>query len=112
MHPAKFVDTILPYIISCLEFIGIVVITSGAVYALYCCLRSLFGKKGREYRLTLLNAMALGLEFKMAAEILKTVLVHTFEELLMLGAVILLRTVITLIIHFEMKFEQRAIENE
>ena len=85
MHIAKLVDNILPYIISCLELIGIVVITAGAVYAFYCCLRSISGKSGIEYRLILLNAMALGLEFKMAAEILKTVLVHTFEELLMLG---------------------------
>lgn len=108
MHPAKLVDIILPYIISYLELIGIVVITFGAAYSFYCCLRAAINGSKTKYRLLLLDAMALGLEFKMAAEILKTVLIHTFEELFMLAAVILLRTVITLIIHFEMKSEQRA----
>lgn len=112
MHPATLIDTVLPYIISYLELIGIVVITFGAGYSFYGCLRAAIKKSKTEYRLLLLDAMALGLEFKMAAEILKTVLIHTFEELFMLGAVILLRTVITLIIHFEMKFEQRAAKSE
>ena len=39
----------------------------------------------------------------MAAEILKTVLVHDMSELMVLGAVILLRAVLSLLIHFEMK---------
>lgn len=112
MHPADLIDTVLPYIISYLELIGIVVISFGAGYSFYGCLRAAIKKSKTEYRLLLLDAMALGLEFKMAAEILKTVLIHTFEELFMLGAVILLRTVITLIIHFEMKFEQRAAKSE
>ena len=39
----------------------------------------------------------------MAAEILKTVLVRDLKELLVLGAVILLRALLSLLIHFEMK---------
>ena len=43
------------------------------------------------------------MEFKMAAEILKTVLVRDLNELLVLGAVILLRALLSLLIHFEMR---------
>ena len=41
----------------------------------------------------------------MAAEILKTVLVRNLQELVILGAVILLRALLSLLIHFEMKEE-------
>ena len=39
----------------------------------------------------------------MAAEILKTVQVRDLEELTVLGAVIVLRAVLSLLIHFEME---------
>ena len=39
----------------------------------------------------------------MAAEILKTVLIHNLDELIILGAVILLRALLSLLIHVEMK---------
>lgn len=49
------------------------------------------------------NGLATSLEFKMAAEILKTVLVRDLNELVVLGAVVLLRALLSLLIHFEMK---------
>ena len=39
----------------------------------------------------------------MAAEILKTVLVRELNELVVLGAVIILRALLSFLIHFEMK---------
>ena len=39
----------------------------------------------------------------MAAEILKTVLVRDLKELMVLGAVILLRALLSFLIHFELK---------
>ena len=42
----------------------------------------------------------------MAAEILKTVLVRDLNELMVLGAVILLRALLSLLIHVEMKGEK------
>ena len=47
--------------------------------------------------------LAAALEFKMAAEILKTVLVRDLNELVVLGAVIVLRALLSLLIHVEMK---------
>ena len=53
------------------------------------------------------RGLAAGLEFKMAAEILKTVIVQDMSELLILGAVILLRAILSLLIHFEMKHSEK-----
>ena len=61
---------------------------------------------GHPIRIELANALALGLEFKMGAEILKTVLVRNITEIYVLGAIILLRALLSLMIHFEIKAEK------
>ena len=43
----------------------------------------------------------------MAAEILKTVLVHDLSELLILGAIVLLRGTMSLLLHFELKHSKQ-----
>lgn len=96
---------ILPEIISLLELIGIIVISFGAVKAFYQYIKSLFANKRYPIRIELANALALGLEFKMGAEIMKTVLVRSFSEILILGSIILLRAMLSLMIHYEIKAE-------
>ena len=51
--------------------------------------------------------MALALEFKMGAEIIKTVIVHDLTELAVLGIVILIRALLAFLIHWEMKMENK-----
>ena len=97
----------LPEIISLLELIGIAVITFGSVKAFYHYSKAFLTKKRYTIRIELANALALGLEFKMGAEILKTVLVRSLNEILILGAIILLRALLSLMIHFEIKAEQQ-----
>ena len=46
------------------------------------------------------------------AEILKTVLVREMSELLILGAVIILRALLSLLIHFELKSSQTRTEEK
>jgi uncharacterized membrane protein len=60
-------------------------------------------RKEMDVKFELANGLATGLEFKMAAEILKTVLVRDLNELLILGAIILLRALLSFMIHIEMK---------
>ncbi len=43
----------------------------------------------------------------MGAEILKTVLIHEMSEIYVLGAIILLRAILTMLIHFELKAEEK-----
>ena len=44
----------------------------------------------------------------MAAEILKTVIVREQSELVVLGAVIVLRALLSFLIHFELRSEEKA----
>ena len=53
------------------------------------------------------KALSLALEFKMGAEIIKTVIVHNLEELSILGVVILIRALLAFIIHWEIKAEEK-----
>jgi uncharacterized membrane protein len=49
------------------------------------------------------NRYRITLKGRHTPEILKTVLIRDFEELLVLGAVIILRALLSFLIHFEMK---------
>jgi len=101
-----FIETILPPIIAVCELIGIFVVAYSALHAFWEYLRTIFGKKNCNFKFELADGLASGLEFKMAAEILKTVLVRTISELVVLGAIILLRALLSVLIHFEIKSEK------
>ncbi|MCI6639678.1 MAG: DUF1622 domain-containing protein [Pygmaiobacter massiliensis] len=108
-----WIEEILPQIISVLEIFGIFVVTVCTCRAFWHYLRSLVGSSDRyNVKWELASGMATGLEFKMAAEILKTVLVHTVEELMVLGAIILLRALLSLILHLEMRAERNEKKTE
>ncbi len=97
---------ILPTIISLCELIGIFVVIISSIQAFIQYLREQFTRKRTNFKFELARGLASGLEFKMAAEILKTVLVQNLEELFILAAVILLRALLTFLIHLEMKAER------
>ena len=48
----------------------------------------------------------------MGSEVLRTVVVREWEELGILGAVILLRGLLTFLIHWEIKHEEAALEKQ
>lgn len=102
------IERILPVIISLLELMGIFVVAWSALSAFWQYLQNTFRHKDYAYQFHLANGLASALEFKMAAEILKTVLVREMSELLILGAVILLRALLSLLIHFELKSGQHG----
>lgn len=99
----NFVDEILPIIIGILETMGIFIITLGAFRAFYHYMKTLIFKDHYPAKHQFANSMATGLEFKLAAEILKTVLIQSLSELLILGSIFLLRVVMTIVIEWEMK---------
>lgn len=57
-------------------------------------------------RLNLAKGMALGLEFKLGSEILRTVVVRDFKEILTVAGIIALRAALTFLIHWEIKEEE------
>lgn len=63
-------------------------------------------RKDEHVRLHLAQGIALALEFKLGGEVLRTVVVREWNELAILGAVIALRGVLTLLLHWEIKIEE------
>ncbi|MCD8001692.1 MAG: DUF1622 domain-containing protein [Oscillospiraceae bacterium] len=63
-------------------------------------------------RLALAQGIALALEFKMGGEVLRTIVVREWSELGILGAIILLRGLLTFLIHWEIKNEKNELQNE
>ena len=97
------IETVLPHMISVLELIGIIVVFWSGVYGFWQYFQNTFMKKDFDLQSNLAKGLAMGLEFKMAAEILKTVLVRDIKELVMLGAVIILRALVTILLRFEIR---------
>ena len=102
-----FIELILPYMISILEIIGILVVFWSGIYGFWRYLKSIFTGKDIDIHSDLASGLAMGLEFKMGAEILRTVLIQSLKELYMLGAVILLRALLSLLIHYEIKHPKK-----
>lgn len=101
----QVIEWILPTLISGAELIGIFVVTVSVIRAFIHYLVILLRIKDRHYavKFELANGMATGLEFKMAAEILKTVQVRSLQELMVLGVIIILRALLSFMIHIEMR---------
>ncbi|SFK78822.1 Uncharacterized membrane protein [Lachnospiraceae bacterium KH1T2] len=85
-----------------LEMFGIAVLMFTALKAFYRWLRH----STENLRLDLGQGIALALEFKMGGEVLRTVVVREWSELGILGAIIVLRAVLTFLIHWEIKNEK------
>lgn len=95
-------DIIVNYLILFVECIGIIIL----VYAIISAVIGLI-KKQEHTRLKLAEGIALALEFKMGGELLRTVIVREWNELLILGAIILLRAALTFLIQWEIKIERK-----
>lgn len=103
----QLIEAVLPPIISVCELIGIFVVTLSALQSFYKYLKEIITRRPSNFKFELAQGLASGLEFKMAAEILKTVQVREIQELVILGAVIMLRALLSLLIHTEMKAESK-----
>lgn len=97
------VELFLEILIPVCELMGISIVAVSAGTAFWQYVKSLIKRIPCNVKFQLANGLALSLEFKMAAEILKTVLIRDFGELIVLGAVIILRALLSFLIHFEMK---------
>ena len=97
----ELIHIVLPYIIHTLEILGIFIVTWSAIKAFWRYIRNAFSSNKIDLQSRLANGLATGLEFKMAAEILKTVIIHSLDELYVLGAIVVLRALISALIHFE-----------
>ncbi len=103
-----FAEILLHYAIAggtvLLEVFGVFILICSALKSFFLWLR-----KDNRLRLNLAEGIALSLEFKMGGEVLRTVVVRDWQELGILGAVILLRSLLSILIHREIRHEQEAL---
>lgn len=83
------------------EFMGVAVLIAAGVRGIWNYLR-----RDPLTRLKLAKGMAMGLEFKLGSEILRTVVVRQMSEIMIVGAIIVLRAALTFLIHWEIKNEK------
>lgn len=106
MDALELLRQILEYVVEIailiFEFIGVGVIICAGIKGFVC-----YVKKNPNVKLTLAQGLAVGLEFKLGSEILKTVVVREWQEILTVGGIIALRAALTFLIHWEIKEENK-----
>ncbi len=98
-------SSVIMLLVLMLEIFGAIVIAFAGITVFVHFLRT--SRDGREIRLNFARYLVFGLEFKLAGEILRTVVVRTMNEVILLGAIILLRAVLNLVVHWEIRQEKQ-----
>ena len=103
----ELLDSVLEIIVSIgillFEYIGVGVI-------IVTCLVSFYKYVTRkpDTRIYLAKGLAMGLEFKLGSEILRTVIVREWHEIAIVAGIIVLRAALTFLIHWEIKQEEKG----
>ena len=101
-------ETALQYLVEfaivIFEFIGVGIIIYSGIKGFigYVC-------RSPKMKITLAQGLAIGLEFKLGSEILKTVIVRDWTEIATVAGIIALRAALTFLIHWEIKEENKDI---
>ena len=103
-------------LVTVVEACGAAVIITGAVWAfarfLWVCVRRRTAAAFVSVRLTLGRFLALGLEFQLASDVLRTAVAPSFEELGQLAAVAAIRTALNYFLSREIAEERRQVAEE
>ena len=95
----NFLHSGVTLLVHLLEIMGVIIILFGAIrdFVWY------FSGRAVNIRLDLARSLALGLEFKLGGEILRTVIARDLHEILTVGAIIVLRGALSFLIHWEIR---------
>lgn len=107
----EFIELSLTYVV---EFCTVLLELFGVIVLVYTAIKGFISwiRHESSLRLDLAQGIALSLEFKMGSEVLRTVVVREWAELGILGAIILLRGLLTFLIHWEIKNEEKSLEKQ
>jgi len=103
-------EKIIPYIAGVLEVIGVLVVVISALGAVIRLINEKLDFSKEEIKTKFSMGLAFALEFKLGAEIIKTVVVKNLDEFYILAAVTILRMIIGFVIHSEVKSEKKVKE--
>ena len=104
----EFLQTLLENVVEIailfFEFVGIIIIIWTGILSVYKYIC-----RSKDTRIVLAKGLALGLEFKLGSEILRTVIVREWKEIAIVAGIIILRAALTFLIHWEIKEEEKEI---
>jgi uncharacterized membrane protein len=107
---------LIAYIVPCTEFMGAAVVTWGTLHGLMLLLRRAWRSLQkqpvagslRDVRIAIGEKMALGLDFFLAGDIIGTIVVPSKDTLMVLGGIVVIRTVMAYFLAKEI--EKKAAE--
>jgi uncharacterized membrane protein len=108
----EYLITAVGYLRLVVEAIGAAIVGFGSIAAFVRYVMTLVGTRdysNTEIRLYLGRYLALGLEFQIGADILSTAVAPTLDAVLLLGAIVLIRTVLNYFLSKELEQERREV---
>jgi uncharacterized membrane protein len=111
----EYLITAVDYLRLVVEAIGATVVGYGVLASAGMFVLTLVGIRdysNTELRLFLGRYLALGLEFQIGADILSTAVAPTFEDVLLLGAIVVIRTVLNYFLSKELERERQQVAPE
>lgn len=96
-------ENIVNIVIIVLELMGVWIIFASGIKGFRNYI-----KHSPETKRSLARGLAMALEFKMGSEILRTVVVREWEEIITVAGIIALRALLAFLIHWEIKEEEEA----
>lgn len=114
-----WLKVIVGYLAAGAEIAATVVIGSAVIRGIFAYIRQLFSRSKQHFdatlsiRLKLGRALALGLEFTVASDVLRTAVAPTRQDILNLGSIVLLRTLLNYFIEREIdEMEQNRLQEQ
>src|SRR5215207_11665836 len=108
----EYLVTVVGYLRLVVEAIGAAVVGFGVFATTYRYVLTLVGLReysNNEIRLYLGRYLALGLEFQLGADILSTAVAPTLDDVILLGAIATIRTVLNYFLSKELERERREV---
>ena len=100
----QYFEIVIKWSILLCEIIGVLMIVLTAIRGVIAWIM-----KKTNARLIAAEGIAVALTFKLGGEVMRSVIVREWSELLILGAVVLLRAVMAILIHFEIRAEKQLL---
>jgi uncharacterized membrane protein len=107
----QIIHIAVPNIAHILEIAGVFIILYSAVRAFFKYALKGFNFGDEIIKIEFSQSLAMALEFKLGAEILKTLIIRTIDELIILASIVVLRAALTLIIHWEIASDSKRCNN-
>lgn len=107
----QLLGTAVHYVAYTLEFVSVLIVAYSALTTLLKYLMTKFEFTNKQAKIEFSTALEMALAYMMGAEVLKSLVAHSKEQLITLGALILMRAAIALILHFETVADSKHCEH-